>query len=78
MRSENARPGMAVKVLDAAKRNGRGCDGTVEHTYGHPSCLAMEVRFEDGSVELYWHHELGRIAHPAANATAGGFESPAR
>jgi hypothetical protein len=23
--------------------------------------LAMEVRFEDGSVELYWYHELGTI-----------------
>jgi hypothetical protein len=23
--------------------------------------LAMDVRFEDGSVELYWYHELRRM-----------------
>jgi hypothetical protein len=32
----------------------------VERTFGHPDHLAMDVRFEDGSVELYWYHELGR------------------
>ncbi|CAN5657520.1 hypothetical protein BH18ACT11_BH18ACT11_20730 [soil metagenome] len=58
MRSEEVRPGVPVRVLDAAKRGGRGRIGTIERTYGHPSYLAMEVRFEDGSVELYWHHEL--------------------
>jgi hypothetical protein len=30
----------------------------VERTYGHPDHLAVDVRFEDGSVELYWYHEL--------------------
>jgi len=32
--------------------------GTVERTYGHPNYLAIDVRFEDGSVELYWYYEL--------------------
>lgn len=70
MRSEDARPGVPVKVLDAAKRRGGGCFGTVVHTYGHPSYLAMEVRFEDGSVELYWYHELEQTVELAED-TAG-------
>ena len=32
--------------------------GTVERAYGHPDYLAIDVHFEDGSVELYWYHEL--------------------
>lgn len=68
MKSEEARPGVSVRVLDAAKRGGRGRIGTIERTYGHPSYLAMEVRFEDGSVELYWYHELQRIAEYADGA----------
>jgi len=44
-----------------ARRAGRGRVGTVAWTYGHPDHLALDVRFEDGSVELYWYHELGRI-----------------
>lgn len=58
MRSEEIRPGVPVRVLDAEKRRGSGRNGTVERTYGHPSHLAVEVRLEDGSVELYWYHEL--------------------
>ena len=37
---------------------GKGRVGTIERTYGHPNYLAVDVRFEDGSVELYWYHEL--------------------
>ena len=61
MESYEARTGTLVRVLDGARRAGKGRVGTVERTYGHPSYLAMEVRFEDGSVELYWYHELGTI-----------------
>lgn len=59
LESHEARSGTSVRVLDGGKRTGKGRVGTVERTYGHPSYLAMEVRFEDGSVELYWYHELG-------------------
>ena len=61
LESYEARTGRLVRVLDGARRDGKGRVGTVERTYGHPSYLAMEVRFEDGSVELYWYHELGTI-----------------
>ena len=65
MESHEARIGALVRVLDGGKRVGKGCVGTVERTFGHPDHLAMDVRFEDGSVELYWYHELGRVAESA-------------
>ena len=58
LESHEARIGTLVGVLDGAKRTGKGRVGTIEKTYGHPDHLAMDVRFEDGSVELYWYHEL--------------------
>ena len=61
MESNEARIGTAVGVLDGAKRLGKGRIGMIEQTYGHPECLAVDVRFEDGSVELYWYHELRRM-----------------
>jgi hypothetical protein len=68
VRSEEAQPGVPVKVLNPAKRVGRGRIGAIERTYGHPSCLALEVRFEDGSVDLYWYHELQHIGEDADSA----------
>jgi hypothetical protein len=61
LNSHEARVGTLVRVLDGAKRTGKGRIGTIERTYGHPDFLAMEVRFEDGSVELFWFYELGRM-----------------
>jgi hypothetical protein len=62
LESHEARIGKLVGVLDGAKRPGKGRVGTIERTYGHPEYLAMDVRFADGSVELYWYHELRRMA----------------
>jgi hypothetical protein len=50
-----------VGVLDGARRAGKGRLGTIERTYGHPDYVAVDVLFEDGSVELYWFHELRKI-----------------
>jgi len=61
LEAHEARIGTLVRVLDGAKRPGKGRAGTIEQTYGHPDYLAMDVRFEDGSVELFWYHELRRI-----------------
>jgi hypothetical protein len=58
LESREARVGKLVGVLDGAKRTGKGRVGTIEQTYGHPDYMAMEVRFEDGSAELYWYYEL--------------------
>jgi hypothetical protein len=59
--SREARTGELVQVVDGAKRPGKGRVGTIEQTYGHPDYLAVDVRFEDGSVELYWCRELRRM-----------------
>jgi hypothetical protein len=56
--THEARIGTSVRVLDGGKQTGMGRVGTVERTYGHPDYLAIDVRFEDGSVELYWYYEL--------------------
>ena len=61
MNSHEARVGTLVRVLDGAKRTGKGRIGIIERTYGHPDYLAMDVRFEDGSVALYWYYELRRM-----------------
>jgi hypothetical protein len=55
MDSHEARVGKLAGLLDGVKRIGKGRVGTIEKMYGHPGDddLAMDVRFEDGSVELY-------------------------
>jgi hypothetical protein len=58
LESHEARIGTSVGVVDGNKRTGKGRVGTIERTFGHPNYLAVDVRFEDGSVELYWYHEL--------------------
>jgi hypothetical protein len=59
--SREARIGTSVEVLDGGKRSGKGRGGTIERTYGHPDYLAVDVRFEDGSVEPYWYYQLRRL-----------------
>ena len=61
LESREACIGMVVGVLDGGKRPGKGRIGAVEKTYGHPVYLAMDVRFDDGSVEIYWFYELRTI-----------------
>ena len=61
LNSLEARVGTLVGLLDGVKRTGKGRIGTIERIYGHPDDLAMDVRFEDGSVALYWYDELRRM-----------------
>jgi hypothetical protein len=32
--------------------------GTIEHRYGHPEYLALDVQLDDGRLELFWAHGL--------------------
>jgi len=32
--------------------------GTIEHLYGHPEYLAVDVRLDDGQMELFWAHGM--------------------
>lgn len=35
-----------------------GMLGTIEHRWGHPEYLALDVRLDDGPLELFWAHGL--------------------
>ena len=61
MDSHEARVGTLVGLLDGVKRAGKGRVGTIVRIYGDPDDLAMDVRFEDESVALYWYDELRRM-----------------
>jgi hypothetical protein len=63
LNSHEARVGTLVGLLDGVKETRKGRIGTIERIYGHAGDedLAMDVRFEDGSVELYWYDELAMV-----------------
>jgi hypothetical protein len=51
--------GARVRVLETDRRaDFRGMDGTIEHRFGHPEYLALDVRLDDGRLELFWAHGL--------------------
>jgi hypothetical protein len=66
MRSEEARIGASVRVSDSVLHSElQGLRGTVSGLWGHPKYLALDVRMEDGRLELFWHYELEEIAERA-------------
>jgi hypothetical protein len=84
MRSEEICTGLSVRVSSssgsAQKQNGKV--GTVVHIYGNPSYVAVDVAFDDGSSDLFWHyqvdnHENGTQA-PGQLATLSDTRSPDR
>jgi len=36
--------------------------GTVEMCYGHPKYAALDVRLDDGQLELFWHYQLEKAS----------------
>jgi hypothetical protein len=59
LRSPEAHVGARVRVLETDRRADlRGMYGTIEHRYGHPAYLALDVRLDNGRLELFWAHEL--------------------
>jgi hypothetical protein len=43
----------------------RGLTGTVYGKWGNPEYLALDVLLDDGSQQLFWHHELEEISERA-------------
>ena len=71
MKSEGASVGMRVRVKKAYRKPKlRGAVGTIVQSYGHPDCLALEVRLEGGSSQLFWHHELEEAGEPSVRSRA--------
>ena len=62
MRSEEASIGARVRVGQSGLRSElRGLTGRIIRRWGHPEYLALDVRMEDGSSQLFWHHELEEV-----------------
>ena len=77
MRSEEAVVGKSVRVAAGHRRREfRGVSGTIQERYGDPEYVAVEVEFEDGSRELFWHHELEEVASTIAPRAADGTKRP--
>ncbi len=72
VQSHEARPGTAVRVKEGHRRPElEGMGGTIEHCWGSPGYLAVDVRLEDGRSELFWFHQLDTAA-PARAAYYDG------
>ncbi len=55
--------GTAVRVREGHRRPElEGMVGTIEHCWGSPDYLALDVRLEDGRSELFWFHQLDTAA----------------
>jgi hypothetical protein len=74
MISEEAVIGLRVRVSEEYRvQHLRGSRGTVMHRWGSPNYLALDVLLEDGSQQLFWHHELERV-----DDDGGGIRQPGR
>ena len=61
MQSHELYAGVVVRVKEGHwKSKFDGMMGVVEHKWGHPAYPALDVRLEDGRLELFWFHELER------------------
>ena len=59
LRSEDARIGRRVKVRDSLViAELRGKEGTITGRWGSPNYVALDVLLDDGTSQLFWHHEL--------------------
>ena len=61
MQPHEALIGMRVRVLESDRRAElRGMFRTIEHRFGGPKYLALDVLLDDGRLELFWAHGLER------------------
>jgi hypothetical protein len=58
--SEEAQIGKRVRVREGAHRRPTlpVTVGTIRRRWGDPTYLALDVLLDDGSLQLFWHHEL--------------------
>ena len=62
MHSEEARIGMRVRVRNSLLRADlRGREGKITERFGVPEYVALNVLLDDGSQQLFWHHELDPV-----------------
>ena len=62
MQSHEALIGTRVRVLESDKKPElRGMVGTIEQRYGHIPRVALDVRLDDGRLELFWDSGLEKV-----------------
>jgi hypothetical protein len=72
VRSEEARIGAMVRVGESGLRSKwRGLTGRIRARWGDPEYLALDVRLEDGSLQLFWHYELEEVPERGESAALG-------
>jgi hypothetical protein len=72
LESHEALVGARVRVLESDRRAElRGMFGTIEHRFGHPEHVALDVRLDDGQLELFWAHGLESAEEATAAEVAG-------
>ena len=67
MRTEEAQIGARVRVDEVSGLHSewRGLTGTVSGKWGNPNYFALDVLLDDGRTQLFWHHELEKLAERA-------------
>jgi hypothetical protein len=65
--SEEALIGKRVRVREVARPwpTVPASVGTIKKRWGDPSYTALDVLLDDGSLRLFWHHELEEISERA-------------
>ena len=62
MLSEEAVVGTRVRVGEPFLKPGQqGLEGTITKRWGNPNYVALDVLLDEGSSELFWHHELEEV-----------------
>ena len=62
MLSEEALIGKRVRVReDHRTSHWRGREGTITKRWGDPNYTALDIVFDDGDQQLFWHHELEEV-----------------
>ena len=63
MRSEEACIGKRVRVREVTRESPSlsASVGTIEKRWGDPSYTALDVLLDDGTLKLFWHHELEEV-----------------
>jgi hypothetical protein len=63
VRSEEACVGKRVRVRERAHLGPTlsASVGTIKERWGDPVYTALDVLFDDGSLRLFWHHELEEV-----------------
>jgi len=57
--AHEAHPGVLVRVVEDRRRpEFEGMLGTIRGSYGHREHPALDVRLENGELELFWYHQL--------------------